>query len=104
MTSSGRASAIRGEITDGGRRQEFSCLPYTAKKVDAMSHSHNELWRLLRGEEGQDLVEYAYLTLFIALAGAATLVALQAAVGTTYSATATAADALWEPPNPAAGS
>lgn len=59
------------------------------------------LGRLARGEEGEDLVEYAYLTLFIALAGAGTLLALQAAIGAAYGTSASAVDVLWQPPNPA---
>jgi Flp pilus assembly pilin Flp len=66
-----------------------------------MTHLLTMIGRLVRNEEGEDLVEYAYLTLFIAIAGAATLTALQAAIGAAYGTSAGAVDGLWQPPNPA---
>lgn len=68
---------------------------------EAMFNWPTGIARLARGEEGEDLVEYAYLTLFIALAGAATLAALQTAIGAAYGTSASTVDGLWQPPNPA---
>lgn len=68
---------------------------------ESMKRSFVRLGRLVRSEEGEDLVEYAYLTLFIALAGAATLAALQTTIGAAYGTSAVAVDGLWQPPNPA---
>jgi Flp pilus assembly pilin Flp len=60
----------------------------------------SELRRLARDEEGQDLVEYAFLTVFVALASAATLLLLQAAIGAAYGTSSIAVDGLWLPPEP----
>jgi Flp pilus assembly pilin Flp len=43
--------------------------------------------RLLRGEEGQDLVEYALILAFICLAGAALFVGMQGSQKVLWSAT-----------------
>jgi Flp pilus assembly pilin Flp len=61
------------------------------------------LWalrRLAADETGQDLVEYAFLTLFVALASAAALVALQDVIGAAYSSSSGAVNGLWQPPDP----
>jgi hypothetical protein len=55
---------------------------------------------LLLGDRGQDLVEYALLTAFVGLAGAAAWGAIQNAVQAGYLAWDTAEQDLWEPPNP----
>ena len=66
-----------------------------------MSRWYEELRRLLCSEEGQDLLEYAYLTLFVAVASIAILVALQSAIGSAYASSESAVFGLWEPPPPA---
>lgn len=43
------------------------------------------LWRLIRGEEGQDLVEYAFLAIFIALAVTVGLTAVSSGINTGFS-------------------
>jgi Flp pilus assembly pilin Flp len=65
-----------------------------------MSRGLSRLWHLMHDEDGQDLVEYAFLTLFIALVTAAALLALQGAIGRGYSNTNAAVDGLWRPPDP----
>ena len=62
------------------------------------------LGHLVRGDEGQDLVEYAFLTLFIAVASLGVLLVLEAAIGTAYSGSARTINDLWVPPEPGAGS
>jgi Flp pilus assembly pilin Flp len=58
------------------------------------------LRELLLGDRGQDLVEYALLTAFVGLTGAAAWAAIQNAVQAGYLAWDTAEQDLWEPPNP----
>ena len=58
------------------------------------------LWRLIRDEDGQDLVEYALLTGGIGLAGIAVWPAITAAVGVAYAGLDTRTQNLWEVPNP----
>jgi len=58
--------------------------------------------RLIADERGQDLIEYALLTTFIALAGIAAFNALQTAIGLTYGSWNSNANSLWE--TPASGS
>ena len=65
-----------------------------------MAHWPSELRRLARDEDGQDLVEYAFLSAFIALASLAALLALEATIGTVYSTSVSEVDLLWEPPGP----
>jgi len=62
-----------------------------------------ELLRLAYDEDGQDLVEYAFLTVFIALASMAALLALEGTIATIYSTSSSAVDVLWEPPAPGPG-
>jgi Flp pilus assembly pilin Flp len=61
------------------------------------------LRRLAIETDGQDLIEYALLTAFIGVAGAAGWSAMQVAVGIAYSNYITAVWNLWEPPNPVGG-
>ena len=55
---------------------------------------------LLNDDSGQDLIEYALLATFIALAGIAGFSAISAAMGTTYTSGNTAVQDLWEVPPP----
>lgn len=55
-------------------------------------------------ENGQDLVEYAYLTLFIGLAGLAAWLGIVDAMGTAYAGFDSGTQELWEPPDPTSGS
>jgi Flp pilus assembly pilin Flp len=56
--------------------------------------------RLVRDTDGQDLVEYGLLALFVGLAGAATFDVIVATLATLYRAFDTGIQALWEPPDP----
>lgn len=49
---------------------------------------------------GDDLVEYALLTTFIGLAGAAAWTAMQTSLGAAYNSWIAAAWNLWDPPDP----
>lgn len=58
------------------------------------------LHRLVRGEDGQDLIEYALLTAGIGLAGIAVWPAITAAVGVVYQRLDAQTQGLWELPDP----
>jgi Flp pilus assembly pilin Flp len=61
------------------------------------------LRRLAIETDGQDLVEYALLTAFIGMAGAAAWNLIQTAIGVAYSSYITAVWNLWDPPDPVGG-
>ncbi len=61
------------------------------------------LTRLMRDEQGQDLIEYALLTAGIGLAGIAVWPAITAAIGEAYEALDTGTQEIWETPNPGEG-
>jgi Flp pilus assembly pilin Flp len=62
------------------------------------------LWRRLgRDDTGQDLVEYALLAAFIALASVAGISALRASMLTAYSGWNSAVQQCWQMPAPGAG-
>jgi Flp pilus assembly pilin Flp len=52
------------------------------------------------GESGQDMVEYALLTAFIGLAGAAAFSLLAGAIGLAYGSWDSGSQGLWVPPDP----
>lgn len=56
--------------------------------------------RLVRDDEGQDLVEYALLTAFIGLCAVAVWSGIRDAVGLNYSGATTGVQGLWDPPPP----
>lgn len=56
--------------------------------------------RLVVNDGGQDLIEYALLTAFIGLAGAAAFNLVAATMNTTYGGLGTGINNLWESPNP----
>ena len=56
--------------------------------------------RLVVNDEGQDLIEYALLTAFIGLAGAAALNLVAASMNTTYGGWGTGINNLWKPADP----
>jgi Flp pilus assembly pilin Flp len=58
------------------------------------------LERLVWGDEGQDLIEYALLTAGIGLAGVAVWPAITTAIGVAYEAFDTNTQSIWESPNP----
>jgi Flp pilus assembly pilin Flp len=58
------------------------------------------LLELLREEEGQDLVEYGLLALFIGIAGLAVWQAIVACLGASYSGYDSGVQGLWEPEDP----
>jgi len=57
--------------------------------------------RLIADEDGQDLVEYALLTSFVAFASIAGLNAITSAVQAAYGIFENAMNSLWESPPPA---
>ena len=56
--------------------------------------------RLIRDENGQDLVEYALLTVFVAIVGAMSFDILEGAIGSAYEQWDTNEQNLWEPNDP----
>jgi Flp pilus assembly pilin Flp len=59
---------------------------------------------LVRREDGQDLIEYAYLACFIGIAGYLVLGSIGPAVSATYTSwldPTSGAPSLWDPPAPA---
>jgi Flp pilus assembly pilin Flp len=61
------------------------------------------LRRLVAEETGQDLVEYALLAAFIALASVVGVNALRAAMLTAYTSWNAATQSCWQMPAPGAG-
>ncbi len=61
------------------------------------------LARLIRDDDGQDLIEYALLTAGVGLAGLAAWPAITAAIGSTYQSFDAGSQGLWEVPSPGAG-
>lgn len=55
---------------------------------------------LIQDEGAQDLVEYALLTVFVAIVGAMTFQVLENAIGNAYTNWDTDEQNLWEPNNP----
>ena len=53
--------------------------------------------RLVREDDGQDVLEYALLTASIGLAGLAVMNAMGVTLSTAYVSWNTAIDSLWEP-------
>jgi Flp pilus assembly pilin Flp len=64
-----------------------------------MKHVTARLWL---DETGQDLIEYAFLTAFIGLAGAAIFPLIVTALGNTYTSWDTSVQGVWEPCDPGA--
>ena len=60
----------------------------------------NSFRRLLTEDDGQDLIEYAFLCLFVALATIAGWMAIRNAMTGTYSALDTAEQEVWRPADP----
>jgi Flp pilus assembly pilin Flp len=56
--------------------------------------------RLLRDEDGQDLVEYALLTAFFGVTFLAVWTSLTAAIHTSHGNTTNGVFDLWDPPDP----
>lgn len=56
--------------------------------------------RFAVAEDGQDLVEYALLIAFVALAGASVWDAIVVALSASYSGYDSGVQLLWEPENP----
>jgi len=55
---------------------------------------------LIQDEGAQDLVEYALLTVFVAIVGAMTFDVLENAIGNAYTNWDTGEQNLWEPNDP----
>ena len=62
------------------------------------------LYRLLRDENGQDLIEYSLLTALIAIAGILGFQAIGLAINASYTSWDAANQNLWEPLPPTSGS
>ena len=64
----------------------------------------SSVWRLvstfIEDEQGQDLVEYALLGAFVALATVVGLRAIKVVMGPYYGSLDTGEQNLWQPPNP----
>ena len=58
------------------------------------------VWTFIEDEQGQDLVEYALLGAFVALATAVGLRAIENVLRTYYGTLDTGEQNLWQPPNP----
>jgi Flp pilus assembly pilin Flp len=58
------------------------------------------LQRLLRDDDGQDLIEYALLTGLIAVGGAIVFPAFREQMANAYEAWNADTQALWQPPPP----
>lgn len=61
------------------------------------------LRRLALESDGQDLIEYALLTTFIGLSGAAGWTLMQTGLGTIYNSYVGAVWSMWEPADPVGG-
>jgi Flp pilus assembly pilin Flp len=62
------------------------------------------LGRLLSDESGQDLIEYALLTVFVGLAGVALWVIIEGRINAAYTSYDSGVQGLWESPDPGGGS
>jgi Flp pilus assembly pilin Flp len=62
----------------------------------------NCLYRLVADDEGQDLIEYAFLCVFVALATLAGWMAIRDAMTGAYGAMDTAEQNIWRAPDPPA--
>ena len=60
--------------------------------------------RLIREEQGQDVIEYVLITAGIGIVTIATWPLIEAALGTSYRALDTQTQGLWSPPDPGGGS
>jgi len=64
----------------------------------------SRIWRVVtnfaQDEEGQDLVEYALLGAFVAIATILGLKAIESTVGTGYRSLDSREQNIWVPPNP----
>jgi Flp pilus assembly pilin Flp len=56
--------------------------------------------RFVRDERGQDLLEYALLSVFIGLAGLAALNGIGVSINTWYGTSNTSVNGLWNSPTP----
>ena len=56
--------------------------------------------RLLREDQGEDLIEYALLCSFIAIVGVIAFQAIGDGMNTSYTSWDGAVDSIWEPPAP----
>jgi Flp pilus assembly pilin Flp len=63
----------------------------------------DRLVRLIRDDDGQDLVEYAMLAGFFGLVALAGFTSLQNALASAYGRWDTGTQNLWTPPDPGAG-
>ena len=62
------------------------------------------LRRLVRDDEGQDIIEYVLLTATIGLSAIATWPLIEAAIGAAYQRLDAGTQSVWEPPAPGGGS
>jgi Flp pilus assembly pilin Flp len=65
----------------------------------------NALLRFFRADDGQDLIEYAFLCVFVAFTALAAWQGVRAAMTTAYGALDSNEQSIWKTPDPpAAGS
>jgi Flp pilus assembly pilin Flp len=76
------------------RRDEWLC------RVPVRMSAVNWVARLIRDEDGQDLVEYALLIAFFGLMLAVLWPNITAAVGMRYGSTRSGIQGLWSTPDP----
>jgi Flp pilus assembly pilin Flp len=63
----------------------------------------NALRLVAKQDDGQDMIEYAFILVFIGIAGILALQAIGVGVGTTYTSwmdAETGVPGLWDPPDP----
>ena len=65
-----------------------------------MNRPARQLLDLLQLDDGQDLVEYGLLGLFIGIVGIVAWNAIAAAIGTSYTGYDSGVQGLWEPNDP----
>jgi Flp pilus assembly pilin Flp len=75
--------------------------------VARLCRANSKYWpivvRFIVDDGGQDIVEYAFIAAFIGVAGWAAVMAIDEAVGATYTSwqdPAVGVPSLWEPPEP----
>jgi Flp pilus assembly pilin Flp len=83
----------------------MSVCPFLSVETFALTHLSpmSTLTRLLRETDGQDIVEYALLTAFIGMAGAAAWSAMLTAVGNMFTGVSGVVWNRWEPADPVGG-
>jgi Flp pilus assembly pilin Flp len=66
-------------------------------------HTARLLSRLVREDDGQDIIEYVLLTAAVGVVSIAIWPLIETAIRTSYEALDTDTQNLWEPPDPSGG-